>query len=241
MGGLVQTGRDWDECGLDPDSGLLTCGIGCTGGRPQNVPGLRRPTDRESFFAAMAQLEAASIPAFRTLFRELRHHGAPPSLQRAAKQAVGDEARHARVTWALSGRRGKRPRASRGATRSPRALVDVAVENVVEGCVRETFGALVATHQAYAAEDEDVRRTMARIAVDETRHAALAWRVDRWAGGHLSAPARERVDAAKRAAVRDLLVASELPPSEEIARRAGIPRANRARAMVLHLRNSLWC
>jgi len=57
------------------------------------------------------------------------------------------------------------------------ALVDVALENAVEGCVRETYGALIATRQAEAASDPVVRRAMRKIAADETAHAALSWDV----------------------------------------------------------------
>jgi hypothetical protein len=56
-----------------------------------------------------------------------------------------------------------------------RSLEEMALENVVEGCVRETFGAVVAMIQAERAGDARVRRAMRRIARDETRHAELSW------------------------------------------------------------------
>ena len=53
----------------------------------------------------------------------------------------------------------------------------VAVENAIEGCVRETYGALVSFWQARAAGDPKVREVYARIAEDElsTRHSRGAW------------------------------------------------------------------
>ncbi len=68
-------------------------------------------------------------------------------------------------------------------TRRPalRSLEALAVENAVEGCVRETMGALFAMHQAASAADPHVRATMVSIAPDETRHAALGWAVAEWA------------------------------------------------------------
>ena len=52
-----------------------------------------------------------------------------------------------------------------------RELEAIAIENAVEGCVRESFGALLATWQAKTAGDARVRAAMKRIARDETRHA----------------------------------------------------------------------
>ena len=52
-----------------------------------------------------------------------------------------------------------------------RALGVVAIENAVEGCVRETFGALIASWQAEHARDPGIKRLMRSIARDETRHA----------------------------------------------------------------------
>lgn len=107
----------------------------------------------------------------------------------------------------------------------------MAIENAVEGCVRETFGALVATWQAAHATDAGVRAAMKRIAADETRHAALAWAIDRWMDGRLDATARARVERSRRAAVRTLLrdLAAELPA--DVRRTAGLPSARQARAL----------
>jgi hypothetical protein len=56
-----------------------------------------------------------------------------------------------------------------------RSLEELAVENAVEGCVRETYGALTAIWQARTAKDPSVAAAVRRIARDETRHAALSW------------------------------------------------------------------
>ena len=63
---------------------------------------------------------------------------------------------------------------ARTRSRAPRRPVEIARENAEEGCVRETFGALLAAHQAAYACDPEVREVMTRIAGDELRHAALA-------------------------------------------------------------------
>jgi hypothetical protein len=119
-------------------------------------------------------------------------------------------------------------------------MVAIAVENAVEGCVRETFGAVVAAWQAAHAGDPRIARTMARIAADETRHAALAWAIAGWMEPRLDARSRRVVLAARRAAVRTLLheVRGPLPPV--LVARAGLPTAARASALLGELQTALW-
>ncbi|MDQ3370499.1 MAG: ferritin-like domain-containing protein, partial [Myxococcota bacterium] len=60
-----------------------------------------------------------------------------------------------------------------------RSLAAIAHENAIEGCVREAYGALVATYQAERAAPA-LRAVFRRIAADERRHAALAEDVHAW-------------------------------------------------------------
>src|SRR5207244_3222953 len=105
-----------------------------------------------------------------------------------ALAAADDEVRHARLTRSLArrfvakeNRRRRRPPREQGVFLDIRPLEVVAAENVAEGCLRETFGAVVAAFQAQVAEDPHVRRVMRRIARDEARHAQLAIDVATWA------------------------------------------------------------
>jgi hypothetical protein len=184
------------------------------------------------YFATMAHLEAASVHAFERLREELAAHSAPASLLRVAGRSARDEVRHARITAQLAHRFGAQTEAPRVRTKAVRSLARVAHENAIEGCVRETFGAMVATWQATHAEDEGVRRAMGRIAVDETRHAALAWAIARWAEPRLDARARARIRKAQRAAIERLTadVAHALPTAAR--REAGIPSTAEARALL---------
>jgi hypothetical protein len=174
-------------------------------------------------FAAASQLEAASVHAFRILAAELRALGAPERLVQAARHAAADEIRHARATARLARRFGAEPLDARVEPRALRPLGEVALENAIEGCVRETWGALLATWQAEAAEDPGVRATMAAIAPDETRHAELAWEIDAWAASQLSVTAYDRINAARRAAVEELNRSLGAPASERLRTRAGVP------------------
>ena len=109
----------------------------------------------------------------------------------------------------------------------------------MEGCVRETFGALVAHYQARAAADPEVRAAMARIARDETRHAELAWRTHAWAMGRLTRDERSRVLAAMRAAAHGMLARQAEAP-EALAKGAGIPDPATTAVLAASLHERLW-
>ncbi|HEX8791622.1 MAG TPA: ferritin-like domain-containing protein [Polyangiaceae bacterium] len=159
--------------------------------------------------------------AFERLARELAHHGAPERLLRALHRAARDEERHADSMGALARKAGastQRPRLRR--TR-PRSLEAIALENAVEGCVRETFGAAIVLAQAFTAADPDVRSAMRKIAPDELRHAELARRVARWIEPRLQPAARERVARARARATRDLVDAVAVPVATGLSLRFG--------------------
>jgi len=218
----------------------------CTiaGRRPAGLVNPGRPSAARSvlggFFAEMAYLEGASVIAFQGLSDDLLRLRAPRVLVRAARRSAGDEVRHACVTARMAGRFGAEPPVVRVAHRRARPTAAIAVENVVEGCVRETFGALVASWQATHASDPGIARSMARIAADEIRHAALAWAIARWMETRLDHGGRRKVMAACRRAVRRLLRETNASPPAVLVTRAGLPSAATARAMIGHLQASLW-
>jgi hypothetical protein len=222
----------------------ITCGI-CTGiGR--RPAGLRRAERGGAsiplggYFADVAHLEAASVYAFERMRDELCAHGAPSELVKTAERSIRDELRHARVTTRLARRFGCEPAAAKVRRGRTRSLEAIARENAIEGCVRETFGAMVATWQAANATDASIRSHMRRIAADETRHAALAWSVARWAEGRLDARAQSRIARARRNAIRDLgrNLASNLPAASVSA--AGLPNEREARTIFDELSLGLW-
>lgn len=214
----------------------------CEGRRPEGLrsDGAVAGPVLGALFARMAHLEAASVPAFERLAEELAAHGAPARLVRVARRSAAEEVRHARAMEALAARHGAPSPEVMVAPFQPRSLEALALENAVEGCVRETFGALLAGWQAQRAEDGAVREALGAIAPDELRHAELSWAIDAWAMGRLSPEARARVEAARRAAWLALerdAEGSTLP--EEVARRAGLPSPEVARRLVQELALSL--
>jgi len=208
--------------------------------------GLARPRARRAgsalgrYFASAAHLEAASVHAFERLAEELESYGVAPDLVRAARRSARDEVRHARATSRLARRFGGKPPAARVAQRRSRNLAAVALENAVEGCVRETFGALVATCQARSARDAEIRRVMTRIAVDETRHAALAWAIAREIEPRLDDRTRRRIAAARARAITKLRREVTAGVSLEVARDAGVPGPERAMRMLDGLSAVIW-
>jgi hypothetical protein len=118
-----------------------------------------------------------------------------------------------------------------------RTLVEVAMDNAAEGCVRETYGAAVAAFQAEWAQDRAVRRAMCAIAADEAEHASLGWAIDAWARDRLGPSDRVRVDAARDEARRGLF--ARQPVSPELGGALGLPDAAAAAHLAAELRR-LW-
>jgi hypothetical protein len=214
----------------------------CVGRRAAGLVSSPTPADSElgDFFSRIAHLEAASVGAFEQLRAELLAHGATPELLSAAERARADEVRHAKITGALARKFGAEPAAARVEARPLRSLEEIADENAVEGCVRETFGALFATYQARTATDPDVAREIAAIAEDETRHAALAWNVAVWAGARLSKPANERVRRAQVRAIAELRRELDVDVPESLRTIAGVPDREAAKGLLDGLERALF-
>lgn len=220
----------------------FTCAI--AGRRPDGFSrGASDPkaTARGAWFSEMAELEAAAVIAFRRLSRDLASLDAPADLRARVRDATRDEIRHTRSMRALARRDGVEPKVPSAPPTSPRRdLIAVALENAREGCVRETYGALVAWHQAIHAADPDVRVAMGTIADDETAHAALSIDLGRWLSERLNGGERHEVTRARACAfvalsreLDELDVASlEQAPFE---RSVGLPARGRAKAMLAAL------
>lgn len=242
-----QCGTDVSSCKLTGETVSGTPLVECTT-RAECGAG-RRPAGYEpeafesrsalgAYYAEMALLERASVPAFRALHTDLARLGAPRSLRERAKRAISDERAHTRIVSRLARAQGARlPRARTRATPPSRHVLEVAMENAVEGCARETFAALVATYQGAHASPE-LRATFARIARDETRHAALSHDVHAFLLTRLSPHERRRVARAYEAAL-DELVASGVALPEEARARLGLPTREDATRLAEALRAGL--
>lgn len=205
------------------------------GRRPADVRFVPYAAEHEvgAFFAEAYQLEAAAVTAFSILAHELRVHGAPAELIAAAEQAERDEVRHTQMTAALAQRFAAEPQQPSVARHDPRPLLCIALENVVEGCVREAYGAFVASWQGMFAQDAHVRAIMARIARDEIQHAELAFAIDAWIRPQLSEPEQALLLAARTDAVADLFrLHVERPFHPSLQTTAGLPEPAPTRAFL---------
>jgi hypothetical protein len=232
----------YQYCGdnlVHPDgSSSYVGGPKCAGRLPEGGRVPMHGASVGSWLAAMADLEAQAVDAFARMVVELRHHGAPSDLVDRATEAQADEIRHAR-TMADHAVRFGGARDGRGRARGPmhpRERVAMARENAIEGCVRETFGAIVAAYQAHAATDEALRVDLMRIAEDEARHAQLSWDLAAWIEPQLDPAARRSVEQARRAALEalrdgcglDADAQAEVPGLQAIV---GLPSRREAEAM----------
>ncbi|HNN96393.1 MAG TPA: ferritin-like domain-containing protein, partial [Pseudomonadota bacterium] len=222
--------------------GLSGCVVGRrpVGLRPAKRDRAPTPSVVGQHLARCARLEAASVTAFLRLHDELAAHGAPQRLLRRIRSAARDEVRHARQTAALAEGHGARPLRSSVRGQRLRSLFYVARENAVEGCVRETYGALVGLWQAGHAADPEIAQHLQRIAQDEIRHATLSWDVAHWIAPRLSVRqmrALSRAQALTLAALeRELLT----PLEAELVTQAGLPDRVAALSLFQELRARLW-
>jgi photosystem II stability/assembly factor-like uncharacterized protein len=138
-------------------------------------------------------VEHASVAAFARVIGELLSIGAPAELIRATQQAIADELEHARLCFDLASRHA-------GAVLGPGSLqllakptdfgtvsdsragnpVAIALAMLEEGCINETVAAAEAAVAALQCREPRAKSVLERIAADEARHAALAWRTLRW-------------------------------------------------------------
>ncbi len=195
------------------------------------------------YLARQAELEGASVRAFADLHADLVALDAPATLRRAVIRAAADEVRHAATCSRLARRFGGRAPHRAIAAAPRRDPLALALDNATEGCVRETYGAAVAGYQARAAGDPPVRRAMYRLARDEARHAALAWRIQRWLAPRLAAADRIVVAEASARARTELAAeattdAVTLEPS--LQRTLGLPPPAAASAMLASLAAQVW-
>lgn len=149
---------------------------------PDPPPGARARL--AALWSRSARAEHASVAAFARASLRLLGLGAPPELLRDTASAMADEVEHARLSFQIASTLAGRPVGPRALDVSdalhgadgPEAVL---VETLREGCIGESLSAAEARIAAVDAHPE-IARSLMRIAEDETRHAALAWRTAAW-------------------------------------------------------------
>ena len=181
-------------------------------------------------WAGVARAEHASVASFARFTLDLLALGAPPALLAAAARAQADEVVHAQLAFALAAAYAGAPVAPGrlavgGGTAAEPDPAAVAAALAREGCVGETVAAALATVALREAHVPAVRRALRRIAADEARHAALAWRAARWLLAEFP-EARVAFDGAFDAAVSELVAGSSDPAPPRDSARAAALRAH---------------
>lgn len=186
-------------------------------------------SDQQKILGAMlahhAACESASVTAFQQLKRELVYHGAPAEILTRIDSAIKDEIQHARDVETLARQYGCEPEMFSVADCGIRNLEAIAIDNMEEGCVGETWGAMIGLYQAQHAQDPHIAATMNNIAQDEVEHAALSWAIHEWIIQQLDTDAVLRVEQSRWRALNRLrasLPNSRNPIAIELA---GLPDA----------------
>jgi len=207
----------------------------CMGRRPDGLlePESRRANPLADYYASVAHLEQAAVMAFEVIERELEGFGAPQQLRERARRARTDEIRHASRMAEFAERLGGVVPCTHAAPPGERSLLAAALENAVEGCVREAWGALSAHYQSAAAQDPEARQVWREIAADESDHAELSFALHEWYLQQLTSEERGQVEAAVQRARLELRVelAVGTPPHAAVVYGAGVPHPSCAVAL----------
>jgi hypothetical protein len=185
------------------------------------------------YLGEIAEGEAYAVLAFADLASELERFGAPVDLVLRARAAATDEVRHAKTMQTHARRCGAAIPMLVAHARVFSTLLDLALHNAEEGCIRETYGALVALHQAECASDEPLRADMFQIAREEFAHAQLSHEIGDWLETKLTAGERAQVAAAKHRAFETLLAQSKHEPDADLRQLAGLPSSEVAQRMLM--------
>jgi hypothetical protein len=218
----------FDWCSYTADGKIsYYCGACGVGRIPEGTEPCTRGRSVGERLAMQAYYEAVSVIAFERLADALEREGAPTSLVRRARRAAAEEDRHAAIFRALAEQNGAAVRAPMLEEEAP-SLLDLAIENAREGCVRETHGALVVLHQSRHAKTPEIREAFAMIADDEIAHAALSQDLATWFETRLTLHEQAIVARARRDAARALRDAAAQDPLDEFL---GMPTLEKGRAM----------
>ncbi len=211
------------------------------GRRPDGLRDARpdAPDAMGLWLARAAHMEAASVFAFESLARELAELGAPAALVDAARRSADDERRHARMMGRLAERAGAAVPPVEVEAPCARTAFAIARENAVEGCVHETWAAMEALAQSSRAARPGVAATMGAIAVDEMRHASLAWQVAAWLEPRLSEAERAAVREAREGARATLEARVERGYDRGLGEALGLPPPGLAARLVASLHAAL--
>jgi hypothetical protein len=179
---------------------------------------------------ADALMEHASVASFARFTLELLSVGAPLDMVADAQRASLDELEHAKLCFQIAALH-QNPNTAQVTHGDASAvsgsevsglnlagleirtdLAEVAVAAVTEGCAGETFAALALRQASASCTDSEVQAVIKKIAEDEERHAALAFRFVAWAVATGGEQVRNAVGQSFDAALQDLRRQAHVAP-----------------------------
>ncbi len=186
--------------------------------------------------------EGVAVKAFERLALELKAYDAPLFLMDAIDTAIQDEKRHFQLFQDLAG--------SLGITQisvdfeidryAVRTLLEIGIENAIEGCVGESFAALENLYQSECAQEMKIRVLHQQIVEDEIAHAELSWAIHDWILKQLPAHEQMILKDQLRLAVDQQVYAKQPVLSEEMRRYLGLTDARIYGILVDQLNGLLW-
>ncbi|MFK7928029.1 MAG: ferritin-like domain-containing protein [Myxococcota bacterium] len=132
----------------------------------------------------VALAEHASIASFARVVLELCALGAPADLVTDAVRAQADEVRHSKLAFSLLSEA-----SGTAITPGPLRLDDLQIRTearqilratILEGCINETLSAAEVKESAERCTHPALAHHLRDVAIDEARHASLAWRTVSW-------------------------------------------------------------
>ncbi len=184
-------------------------------------------------------MEHASVASFSRFSLDLMAMGAPADLVQGAHLAALDEIKHTQLSFSLASLFNGTTHFTPDKFIIPDAKVEIArdlsamvARTLAEGCIGETLAAVRAfygasslenlDHQARQAEEpfaSAVLSALSAIAVDEARHAALAWDTVKWAFSQEDGATRSAIISA----IKKLAAQAHADDLEPAAHHASMP------------------
>lgn len=175
------------------------------------------------YLANAAFYRATSAIAHERLTRELESFGAPATLLDGCALATLADRAHAAELARLAQDRGVPASTPEPIVLPIRSKLDVAIDNAIEGVVRQSFALDFAHHRAQHAGDPEIRAVMSVIADEAESHAELAFDVAVWLCSILDPVETAFVDEAIRHASVTMPREIDVEPEPILCERAGIP------------------
>ena len=159
-----------------------------------------------SYFAQLAYMKAQSVFAFIELASNLRHFQAPVTFIERCDIAAKNQLLHTKLMQELAEIEGFFIPPVRYSS-TTNNIFSVAMHNAVEGCVYETWSALIANWQStHLAADPELQTVYEQIGQDEARHSQLAWDVHAWFLKKLTKRQQKMLHKEQTKAVAELLL-----------------------------------